>query len=104
MAGILVAACYAGCLRKEPSQVKKYETLQGCYYEEKIHPLGSKWRSADCLNCTCDNNGGMECCPTVPQPYFSESDNCEAILNKTTCKYDVKQKGNTSCEVTRFIL
>ncbi|XP_034974746.2 small serum protein 2-like [Zootoca vivipara] len=54
-------------------------------YDGSKHPLGSKWNTAECMECTCSRSG-MECCTRYGGT--AEVEGCKAVVNPKTCKYE----------------
>ncbi|NXU55836.1 MSMB protein, partial [Turnix velox] len=62
-----------------------------------VHEFGSKWKSGDCMNCSCDRSG-IECCSSVAKPSIYDEEKCEELFNKETCTYKVVEKDDHSKE------
>ncbi|OCT71847.1 hypothetical protein XELAEV_18034824mg [Xenopus laevis] len=65
--GLLVTACNAFCFTELPKMGQTEGTTMakytsGCLYKDKLHRLGSKFRTNDCMDCTCHMDGKMACC------------------------------------------
>ncbi|XP_033014916.1 small serum protein 2-like isoform X3 [Lacerta agilis] len=54
-------------------------------YDGSKHPFGSKWNTAECMECTCDESG-MDCCTRYG--LIAEVPGCKAVLNPNTCEYE----------------
>ncbi|KAM3914019.1 small serum protein 2-like [Leptodactylus fuscus] len=96
----LVALCNGACLDREARLSSSGEKPKECMDGDNIRALNSTWFKEDCTKCTCDNDGEIECCSRVPKPIPKDED-CEAVLNKTSCTYSLKRKDNSSkpCEI-----
>ncbi|KFP18629.1 Beta-microseminoprotein, partial [Egretta garzetta] len=63
----------------------------------ELHEFGSRWRNADCYDCSCSETG-MDCCSTLAIPVAYDEEKCVKILNKETCSYKVVEKDDHSKE------
>nr|XP_014343445.1 PREDICTED: beta-microseminoprotein [Latimeria chalumnae] len=104
LAGIALLAitfdlCYSGCMLPRPLEVGE-EPLRGCEFEGKLHKLDSTWRTPNCAECTCGESGEI-CCNSLLPAFVSE--NCNVVIDQTTCQYKVFSKTDSSipCTVRR---
>ncbi|KAE8590997.1 hypothetical protein XENTR_v10018271 [Xenopus tropicalis] len=99
--GLLVTACHAYCNFYPP----ELGEAKGCLYKGKLHELGSKFRTKDCMDCSCDMDGSMECCQGYGTPVAYDKENCISVFNKKTCSFRVVEKKNRSkeCEVFAMV-
>ncbi|NXD75576.1 MSMB protein, partial [Halcyon senegalensis] len=65
--------------------------------EGEMHVFGSRWKTQDCLDCSCSRNG-MSCCTGFATPVGYDEEKCISILNKETCTYKVVEKNDDSKE------
>ncbi|NXX17644.1 MSMB protein, partial [Podargus strigoides] len=63
----------------------------------ELHKFGSRWRDADCNDCSCDRKG-IGCCSSYATPVGYEEEKCVSIFNKETCTYKVVEKDDHSKE------
>ncbi|XP_075072663.1 beta-microseminoprotein-like [Mixophyes fleayi] len=89
-----LALCNGSCSENKPRLSGIGIKPDGCMDGDIKRPLNSTW-TKDCLTCTCDSEGIKSCC-SILKPVPVDKLACEAILNKTTCKYEVKRKDNSS--------
>ncbi|XP_034976306.1 small serum protein 5 isoform X3 [Zootoca vivipara] len=85
-----LALCQGYCMRsqheaeiKDGQQVVPTECTD--FNDGSKHPLGSKWNTAGCMECTCSGSG-MECCSRYGGT--AEVEGCKAVVNPKTCKYE----------------
>ncbi|XP_018080868.1 beta-microseminoprotein [Xenopus laevis] len=99
--GLLVTACNAFCFTELP----KMGQTEGCLYKDKLHRLGSKFRTNDCMDCTCHMDGKMACCQAYATPVEYDKEKCIAVFNRKACHYRVVEKRNRSkeCEVLAMV-
>ncbi|KAE8590994.1 hypothetical protein XENTR_v10018268 [Xenopus tropicalis] len=97
--GILLTTCNAACFHLPP------ENQEGCLYSGELHELGSKFRTKDCMDCTCDMDGSMGCCQAFVDPIGYDEQLCEKVFNEQSCSYIVRKKDNPAetCKVTSSI-
>ncbi|NWX22433.1 MSMB protein, partial [Aegotheles bennettii] len=69
----------------------------GCILNGKQYPFGEIARTENCFKCTCSPEE-MHCCSLFHTPIGFDEDNCEVVLNKEKCDYDVVQKSDPSKE------
>ncbi|NXT89862.1 MSMB protein, partial [Anhinga rufa] len=62
-----------------------------------LHAFGSRWRTEDCYDCSC-NTDGINCCAGFGTPIGFNEEKCEKIFNKKTCTYKVVEKEDPSKE------
>ncbi|XP_066205454.1 beta-microseminoprotein [Saccopteryx leptura] len=69
------------------------------------HPLNSKWRTDNCEECSCKQDG-IYCCNTFPIPMVYDEIKCQKIFNKETCSFTVVERNNpeNSCKVTAWMM
>ncbi|XP_009813102.1 beta-microseminoprotein [Gavia stellata] len=63
----------------------------------ELHEFGSRWRNADCYDCSCFKNG-ISCCSSFAIPVGYDEEKCVSIFNKDTCTYKVVEKDDHSKE------
>ncbi|KFO86883.1 Beta-microseminoprotein J1, partial [Buceros rhinoceros silvestris] len=70
----------------------------------ELHEFGSKWRTDDCLDCSCSKSG-ISCCTSYGTPVDYDTEKCIKIFNKETCTYKVVEKDDHSkeCVVTGWV-
>ncbi|XP_048369553.1 small serum protein 2-like [Sphaerodactylus townsendi] len=54
-------------------------------YDGSKHSSGSRWNSANCLECSC-RGGEMSCCSRYGGT--ASSPGCKAVVNPETCEYE----------------
>uniref|UniRef100_A0AAY5K2C2 Beta-microseminoprotein n=1 Tax=Esox lucius TaxID=8010 RepID=A0AAY5K2C2_ESOLU len=59
------------------------------------HAIGSRWRTSDCMDCSCLDNGEMSCCPAYSTPTMFPSD-CMKEFDQKACQFNVFKKGDRS--------
>ncbi|XP_077378784.1 beta-microseminoprotein-like [Festucalex cinctus] len=64
--------------------------------DNQWHPIGTKWRNDDCMDCDCSG-----CCSVSGRPTGYSAD-CESVLDKTTCQYRVQRRDDPSIECPSF--
>ncbi|XP_054428334.1 beta-microseminoprotein isoform X2 [Pteronotus mesoamericanus] len=57
------------------------------------HPLNSKWKTKDCVECSCGQDG-INCCNIVAVPASYDTSKCRKIFNKDTCSFTVVERKN----------
>ncbi|NXA34584.1 MSMB protein, partial [Eudromia elegans] len=62
-----------------------------------LHEFGSRWRTKNCLDCSC-NKDGMSCCSSYVTPHGFDEEKCEPIFQKLTCSYKVVEKADHTKE------
>ncbi|NWR64986.1 MSPJ protein, partial [Bucorvus abyssinicus] len=69
-----------------------------------LHEFGSRWRTDDCLDCSCSKDG-ISCCTNYATPGDYDEEKCIEIFNKETCTYKVVEKHDHSkeCPVTAWV-
>ncbi|NXI54328.1 MSPJ protein, partial [Chloroceryle aenea] len=63
----------------------------------QLHSFGSRWRTDDCLDCSCFKTG-ISCCTGYVTPTGYDEEKCISIFNKETCTYKVVEKNDYSKE------
>ncbi|XP_029464774.1 beta-microseminoprotein-like isoform X2 [Rhinatrema bivittatum] len=68
------------------------------------HNFKTEWVK-DCMDCSCDSAGTMQCCFNIPKPAEYDEEACTSTFDKKTCSYSVVKKNNPSetCEVRAYI-
>ncbi|OCT71853.1 hypothetical protein XELAEV_18034830mg, partial [Xenopus laevis] len=96
---ILVTTCSAGCFSRLPGE------SHGCFYRGELHDRGSKFRTKDCMDCTCSMDGSMRCCQAYGTPVKYDKEKCTAVFNRNTCLYNVVEKKNPSreCDILAMV-
>uniref|UniRef100_A0A8C5S927 Beta-microseminoprotein n=1 Tax=Laticauda laticaudata TaxID=8630 RepID=A0A8C5S927_LATLA len=99
----MLATCQAACFRTafEPYFINgKAVWPDKCVdpYDGKVHPIGSKWNTDDCLECKCDKEG-MSCCHRYGGVVKMEG--CKTVINPKTCKHEFYRLDDPSkrCDV-----
>ncbi|XP_056386387.1 beta-microseminoprotein-like [Hyla sarda] len=85
--GIFVGVCNAACFFIAPNP-------DGCVYEGNTHASGTSWRTDECYDCTCNDNGSIRCCQVGGRPGNYNTEKCIALFNEETCQYTVVRKNN----------
>ncbi|NXC66983.1 MSMB protein, partial [Anhinga anhinga] len=62
-----------------------------------LREFGSRWRRADCYDCSCSRKG-IGCCAGFGTPVGFNEEKCEKVFNKKTCTYKVVEKEDPSKE------
>uniref|UniRef100_A0AAY5KEH8 Beta-microseminoprotein n=1 Tax=Esox lucius TaxID=8010 RepID=A0AAY5KEH8_ESOLU len=62
---------------------------------------GSRWRTSDCMDCSCLDNGEMRCCQarfTQAYEVVCEQNNVQSMLefDQKSCQYNVFKKSDRS--------
>ncbi|XP_023383748.1 beta-microseminoprotein isoform X2 [Pteropus vampyrus] len=55
------------------------------------HPLSSKWKTENCEECSCGQDG-ISCCNIAAIPMNYDTIKCQKIFNKETCSYTVVEQ------------
>uniref|UniRef100_A0AAY5L4V3 Beta-microseminoprotein n=1 Tax=Esox lucius TaxID=8010 RepID=A0AAY5L4V3_ESOLU len=90
--GTLLPLIHASCW------YKKAETdIKQCLYDKEgaWYPIGSRWRTKDCMDCSCHDNGVMSCCSAYSTP-TRIPDDCRMQFNQKACEYEVFKKDDRS--------
>ncbi|XP_039624420.1 small serum protein 1-like [Polypterus senegalus] len=89
--------CIAGQSQMVVTEDGRYVTPTYCTdpFGETIYQSGEKWRTSNCMDCSCEM-GGFECCETkidVPQ---NIPDDCMMEFDRNECKYWIFKMDNRS--------
>ncbi|NXN11753.1 MSMB protein, partial [Indicator maculatus] len=70
----------------------------------KLHQFGSRWRTDDCLDCSCSRDE-TECCTGYATPVGYDKEKCVKIFSKAACTYKVVEKNDHSkeCPVHQWV-
>ncbi|XP_053547579.1 beta-microseminoprotein-like [Bombina bombina] len=102
----LVILCNASCVNdKRLRAARPGPSDNSCLDTEgKSHAYKSTWETSDCMKCNCTETG-ITCCTKMRRPVLFNPDDCEAVLNKTSCTYQLRRKDNPSesCNITAMI-
>ncbi|XP_069611950.1 beta-microseminoprotein-like [Ranitomeya imitator] len=96
----LVTLSNGSCIDKESRLSSSGEKPDGCMDEDIKRALNSTWFKEECMMCTCDLDGNMDCCSRMLMPVLKDPA-CKATLNKTSCTYIIRRTDNSAgpCEV-----
>ncbi|XP_029464759.1 beta-microseminoprotein-like isoform X2 [Rhinatrema bivittatum] len=107
--GICISMCDAACYFVEPEVILDSEgfftAIAACVDDDGTrHSLKTNWKR-DCMVCSCNSAGRMECCTNYATPGEYDKDDCESIFDKDSCSYSVVKKNNPfeTCEVASYI-
>ncbi|XP_073452639.1 beta-microseminoprotein-like [Aquarana catesbeiana] len=104
----MVSLCGAQCDTEHCTKVLRdphkhaLKVTRDCVKNGVHHEKGEEWIEKDCSSCSCDGEH-IDCCFKFAKPVIEDPANCEAVLNKETCKYEVRQKGDKPCKVDSWI-
>ncbi|XP_077310513.1 beta-microseminoprotein-like [Lithobates pipiens] len=91
--GFILSVCDAFCMNQPPPMLKYGQKhLRGCVFEGKLHKLGSKWITENCMDCSCRSDGSVGCCSKLGLPMEFDRNRCEYIEDKKTCTWRVVSK------------
>ncbi|KAM4636348.1 beta-microseminoprotein E1-like [Discoglossus pictus] len=91
---LLVILCNASCYEEERMRMARPSLYSGCLGPDgEMHDDNSTWVKEDCMECKCRQHI-ISCCLPVGRPAMYKAEACEAILNRTTCKYELRKKEN----------
>ncbi|XP_031436264.1 beta-microseminoprotein-like [Clupea harengus] len=92
----LPSLAHAYCVRSQDLP----EMVRACRDGGQLHEVGTKWRTKDCMDCTCDATG-MSCC-SVGATSISFPDDCMEVYDKANChRYAVKKNDpSIKCMIT----
>ncbi|XP_010865732.2 beta-microseminoprotein-like [Esox lucius] len=92
LCSVLPLSHAAGFQQAEPGDGIKQclDTKDGTW-----HAIGSRWRTSDCMDCSCLDNGEMSCCPAYSTPTMFPSD-CMKEFDQKACQFNVFKKGDRS--------
>ncbi|XP_007936879.1 beta-microseminoprotein [Orycteropus afer afer] len=95
-----VTFCHAQCYFIPIENIPECKDLSGV-----THQVNSKWKTKNCEQCSCLENG-IHCCNTVPVPVGYDESKCKKIFNKEACSYTVVEQNNPekTCTVTEWIM
>uniref|UniRef100_A0AAY5KY03 Beta-microseminoprotein n=1 Tax=Esox lucius TaxID=8010 RepID=A0AAY5KY03_ESOLU len=71
--------------------------MKQCLYDKDgtWHAIGSSWRTSDCMDCGCNDNGAMDCCTAFGIP-TNIPDDCMKEFDQKACKFNVFKKNDRS--------
>ncbi|XP_077310512.1 beta-microseminoprotein-like [Lithobates pipiens] len=91
--GFILVVCDAGCfLQPHPKLKSGQKTLSGCFFEGKLHKLGSQWITEECMNCSCLSDGSVGCCEKLRLQMRFDRNRCEYIKDLKTCTWRLVSK------------
>ncbi|XP_073452640.1 beta-microseminoprotein A1-like [Aquarana catesbeiana] len=93
--GFLIMLCNATCTEIEPRRLSRGQILPGCMDGEITRKFNSTWFTEDCKECICHPGGSIDCCTEIAKPVFFDPE-CKAVLNQTSCKYEIKRTDSSS--------
>uniref|UniRef100_A0AAY5KIH5 Beta-microseminoprotein n=1 Tax=Esox lucius TaxID=8010 RepID=A0AAY5KIH5_ESOLU len=90
--GAMLPLIHAYCWMKEP-----IGDMKQCLYDKDgtWHAIGSSWRTSDCMDCGCNDNGAMDCCTAFGIP-TNIPDDCMKEFDQKACKFNVFKKNDRS--------
>ncbi|XP_075697366.1 small serum protein 2-like [Rhinoderma darwinii] len=91
----LESLCNGACMDREARLSNSGEKPDGCMDGDIKRDLNSSWFNAECMSCTCDSDGQIDCCSRSLKP-LPTNPACEAILDQTSCTYIFKRNDNSS--------
>ncbi|XP_077113273.1 beta-microseminoprotein-like isoform X2 [Ranitomeya variabilis] len=96
----LVTLSNGSCIDKESRLSSSGEKPDGCMDEDIKRALNSTWFKEECMMCTCDLDGNMDCCSRMLMPVLKDPA-CKATLNKTSCTYIIHRTDNSAgpCDI-----
>ncbi|KAG8551978.1 hypothetical protein GDO81_004357 [Engystomops pustulosus] len=86
--GIIVGICDAACFNTPPKRIRGRDP-GGCTYDRTFHVYGSSWRTKDCMDCSCSDDGSIHCCQVGGRPDSYDKEKCTAIFDKENCRHHV---------------
>ncbi|CAB1319773.1 unnamed protein product, partial [Coregonus sp. 'balchen'] len=93
---VLVPLFHAYCHRK-PMTLKPGMITHCLDEKDKTwHPIGSRWRNSDCMDCTCDS-----CCSGYATPTHFPDD-CMKEWDQKACEFKVVKKSDPSISCPIF--
>ncbi|KAK2501189.1 hypothetical protein MC885_005221, partial [Smutsia gigantea] len=100
-----VALCNAQCY-VIPRESTPGDSSNECRDPNGVaHPLNSKWKTENCEECHCGQNG-ISCCSTLAVPMGYDTVKCQRIFIKETCTQKVVERKNPrkECFVSGWVL
>ncbi|XP_073537522.1 beta-microseminoprotein-like [Phyllobates terribilis] len=96
----LVTLSNGVCVNRESRLSSSGEKPDGCMDEDIKRAINSTWFKDECLNCTCDSHGEINCCSRMMKPVLNDPTACKATLNKSSCTYIISRRDNSTgpCE------
>ncbi|XP_010983603.1 beta-microseminoprotein isoform X1 [Camelus dromedarius] len=98
----LVTLCNTQCfiIPNQNSGSNECKDLDGI-----THPLDSQWKTENCEECSCSQNG-INCCSLIAVPVDYDTEKCKKVFNKETCSYTVVERDNPEnpCAVSQWVL
>ncbi|XP_061597196.1 beta-microseminoprotein A1-like [Cololabis saira] len=84
------AYCYVKPVKYDPDQPLRTHCQDDV--DKTWHPIGSKWRNSECMDCTCDS-----CCSgfSIPRSF---PDDCVSVFKPEECVYVVHKRDDPSVE------
>ncbi|KAM3913221.1 beta-microseminoprotein-like [Leptodactylus fuscus] len=86
--GIFVNLCNAACFNTAPKP-RKGRNPGGCRHEGETHDYGSSWRTKNCMDCSCSDDGSIRCCDIGGTPVGYNKEKCTDIFDKEACVHHV---------------
>ncbi|XP_036758518.2 beta-microseminoprotein isoform X2 [Manis pentadactyla] len=95
-----VTLCNAQCY-----VVPRENTLECQDPNGVTHPLNSRWKTENCQECECGQDG-ITCCSTLAVPKGYDTVKCQKIFIKETCTHKVVERKNPGkeCFVSGWVL
>ncbi|XP_044155951.1 beta-microseminoprotein-like [Bufo gargarizans] len=91
---LLVSLCNGVCYNREARLSSPGEKPDGCMDGDIKRAVNSTWFKEECMKCTCDSNGEVDCCSRTLKPLVRDQA-CEVVLNRTSCTYVIRRKDNS---------
>uniref|UniRef100_A0A674F2I7 Beta-microseminoprotein-like n=1 Tax=Salmo trutta TaxID=8032 RepID=A0A674F2I7_SALTR len=94
------ASCYMKPMTLKPGEVKG--EVKGMIThcrddkDKTWHPIGSRWRNSDCMDCTCNS-----CCQGYATP-VEFPDDCMKEWDQKACEFKVVKKSDPSISCPIF--